>query len=469
LNEESSVLKQSILIAISAVALVGFVLQSQATPQDEQDEAETMGRRLLNEISTPENAMPHCMLGASAVWIPTNTVLRVQSGVTQLMPGDRILTINGLDISGKDFRQVLHAFGATDTVAVGIDRGGTSIAVDIPCQDSSAINKMLRAVYRLMAARDFQGCVGLTQSQLIHENGNTAAFQRLSNQCSRAIGQLTDSALYEQMRMEIEEAAYAGPDALGEMRSRLLVNLVWFERDGSDAYAQDLRQLFDVALKNANARRTISASASATRSVIYGTCFLVSPDGIVLTSNHVVEGARQIRVSFGGKALQEASLIAATAATDIAVLRTERKTRNYLSLAPLRSVRVGEQVFTYGYPATDILGSEPKFTDGTISALSGPGGEATLLQMSVPIQPGNSGGPVVNTAGQVVGIVAATAALEPFLKSVGTLPQNVNWAVKADYSRMLFDAPPIQGAAPNRQAAIDRTRAALCQVEARSQ
>ena len=101
-----------------------------------------------------------------------------------------------------------------------------------------------------------------------------------------------------------------------------------------------------------------------------------------------------------------------------------------LFLRPLR----GTHVFSH------ILGKEVKYTDGSISSLSGLQGDATFFQINVPIQPGNSGGPLVNADGDVVGVVTATAAVEAFYKSVGAMPQNVNWAVKGAYASLLL--PP---------------------------
>jgi S1-C subfamily serine protease len=60
-------------------------------------------------------------------------------------------------------------------------------------------------------------------------------------------------------------------------------------------------------------------------------------------------------------------------------------------------------------------------------------GEYSLMQISVPVQPGNSGGPLVDVSGGVIGMVTSTIAVEAFFKETGTLPQNINWAVKADY------------------------------------
>jgi len=138
----------------------------------------------------------------------------------------------------------------------------------------------------------------------------------------------------------------------------------------------------------------------------------------------------------------------------------------YLSLARPRSLKIGDPVFTVGFPATNLLGSEPKFTDGSVSALSGLRGEATVIQTSVPIQPGNSGGPLLTNEGSVVGVVTSTAAVQAFLSVTGTLPQNVNWAVKSEYATPLFDQPTPQPPATSRGDAIDRALKATCLIEA---
>ncbi|MGH7380881.1 MAG: trypsin-like peptidase domain-containing protein [Candidatus Methylomirabilales bacterium] len=197
-----------------------------------------------------------------------------------------------------------------------------------------------------------------------------------------------------------------------------------------------------------------------------GTCFAVRPNGVILTAYHLIVGAKSIHVRSNDGIVREAKLLAFAAGNDIAILQIDSPTPNFLPLAPAGSVRSGDYVFTMGYPATDLLGQEPKFTEGSISSLSGPGGEASLLQVSVPVQPGNSGGPLVNERGEVVGVLTSTAAVQVFLSATGTLPQNVNWAVKTDYARPMFDVPIVKSVAGTRTQAIAWTRNAICKVEA---
>jgi S1-C subfamily serine protease len=179
-----------------------------------------------------------------------------------------------------------------------------------------------------------------------------------------------------------------------------------------------------------------------------------------------VRDAKSITVKCPDVPSASADLRENAASTDLAILRIAGPTPAYLSLARSRSIRLGDAVFTIGFPATNVLGVEPKFTEGSVSALSGPGGEATLLQISVPVQPGNSGGPLVNSQGQVVGVVTSTAAIKPFIAATGTLPQNVTWAVKAEYALPLLDSWPSRTGAASRSEAIEQAVKATCMVEA---
>jgi hypothetical protein len=196
------------------------------------------------------------------------------------------------------------------------------------------------------------------------------------------------------------------------------------------------------------------------------TAFAVRPDGTLLTVFHAVSGAQTVTVTCHSGSPTTGTVETISATNDLAVIRIGRPTPDYLPLAEARSVQVGEPVFTVGFPVTDILGRDPKFTDGSISALSGLGGESSLMQVTVPVQPGNSGGPLLNHRGEVVGIITSSAAVARFLQESGTLPQNVNWAVKVEYAAPLFERPTVKPQAVDRADAINQALKAICLIQA---
>jgi S1-C subfamily serine protease len=180
-------------------------------------------------------------------------------------------------------------------------------------------------------------------------------------------------------------------------------------------------------------REKPAAPAPSEPTTGYGTGFFVNGTGQLVTSFHVIDGASKIVVYAADGIAREARVYRASPATDLAVLNVNFTPKYYLSLAAPNSYKPGDRVFTFGFPVIEMLGSEPKFTDGSISSLSGAGDEAAFAQISVPVQPGNSGGPLVNERGQVVGVIAAGAENRQFAEAAGTLPQNVNWAVRSEY------------------------------------
>ena len=96
----------------------------------------------------------------------------------------------------------------------------------------------------------------------------------------------------------------------------------------------------------------------------------------------------------------------------------------------------GSEVFTLGFPMTDVMGSEVKFTDGKISSKTGIQGDATVYQITVPIQPGNSGGPLFNMDGSLVGITSSGLNRDYYRS------ENVNYAIKSSYLKTLVESLP---------------------------
>lgn len=199
-------------------------------------------------------------------------------------------------------------------------------------------------------------------------------------------------------------------------------------------------------------------------SIGLGTCFAVSPDGYLVTNNHVIKDAKQIYVRMSNGESLPATVITTAPSTDLAILKIEATDIPYLSFASSKKVGLGERVFTIGYPLANMLGTDPKYTEGVVSSKSGLAGEAIAFQITVPIQPGNSGGPLVNQQGKVVGVITSTASSIAFFRESGNLPQNINWAVKSDYASMLVDDIPERAQTKTREEAISNTEKAIGMV-----
>lgn len=165
------------------------------------------------------------------------------------------------------------------------------------------------------------------------------------------------------------------------------------------------------------------------RTTSTGTGFFVGAQGHVLTNDHVVAGCGAVAVrDRDGRTDRRARVLARDAHADLALLATSLAG---VAPAPMRpDARLGESVAVFGYPLAQILASSGNFTLGNVTALAGVGDDDAVLQISAPVQAGNSGGPLLDGAGNVLGVVVAKFGLRAAALS-GDLPQNVAFAVKA--------------------------------------
>jgi uncharacterized protein len=171
-----------------------------------------------------------------------------------------------------------------------------------------------------------------------------------------------------------------------------------------------------------------------------GTGFFVTDDGYLITNFHVVNGATTCMVKTRqGKF--PARVVKSDEKNDLALLKVIGNF-SALPVANSGAARLGDAVFTIGFPNMDVQGIEPKLTRGDINSLAGIKDDPRHFQISVPVQPGNSGGPLVDTAGNVVGVVTMRLGDWRTLKLTGALPQNVNYAVKSSHVRDLVSGVP---------------------------
>lgn len=180
-----------------------------------------------------------------------------------------------------------------------------------------------------------------------------------------------------------------------------------------------------------------------------GSCFAMSKDGYFGTNNHVIKKTKNIEITLFENKVQhsyKASIVSQDENNDVAILKISDTSFKGFDSIPYKlgdAQSMGERVFTIGYPMTTIMGSNMKYTDGSISSLTGIKDDVRFYQISVPVQPGNSGGPLFTYDGLMIGITTS----EINSKKIGIDFQNVNYAIKSSYMinliKMLPETPEI--------------------------
>ena len=165
------------------------------------------------------------------------------------------------------------------------------------------------------------------------------------------------------------------------------------------------------------------------RAVSSGTGFIVAPRRL-MTNAHVVEGCTEMRARRPDGSDVVARVDATDRTRDLALLTVTADVGPALNFRATPAPRRGETVVTYGFPLAGLLSSGPSLTTGDVSALAGLSDDPRQIQISAPVQPGNSGGPLLDMAGLVIGVVVSKLNAQRVAQRTGDIPQNVNFAVK---------------------------------------
>ena len=172
-----------------------------------------------------------------------------------------------------------------------------------------------------------------------------------------------------------------------------------------------------------------------------GTGFFIDTEGAIVTNAHVVADCDDIRIKTTDGAVDTARVLNRDAANDLALLKSSTVSKK---AARIRiGVRLGEGVAAFGYPHTDILSTSGNFTLGNVTALTGMGDDSRYFQISAPVQSGNSGGPLLDTSGNVIGVVSAKLNALKIAMNGGDLTQNVNFALKSALLATYLDSNKI--------------------------
>ena len=205
---------------------------------------------------------------------------------------------------------------------------------------------------------------------------------------------------------------------------------------------KELRVQVQAHLQNEQSQADPFSIAQVRKSVptATGSGFFITDDGYLISNYHVVKGATKVRLQTSA-GLIAAKVVQVDAANDLALLKAVGKF-SPLPIAASRSAHLGGTVVTIGFPDPSLQGFSPKLAKGEIASLSGAGDDPRYFQISVPVQPGNSGGALVDAHGNVIGIVSAKLNASVALAASGALPENVDYAVKSSLLLSFLESVP---------------------------
>ena len=173
-----------------------------------------------------------------------------------------------------------------------------------------------------------------------------------------------------------------------------------------------------------------------------GTAFFISDKGHMITNHHVVNYCNITKVNYFGKT-GTAKILAYDRVNDLALLETDIIPKDKFDISN-RDPKLLDDIYVAGYPFGKAVSSSVKVTKGVVSALAGSQDNYALVQIDAAIQPGNSGGPIVNTSGDVVGVAVAKLDFKDAMESYGVIPENTNFGIKSSILKNFTSANSIK-------------------------
>ena len=160
-----------------------------------------------------------------------------------------------------------------------------------------------------------------------------------------------------------------------------------------------------------------------------GTGFAVSYDGHIITNHHVIDACQEIKVRYKSDDIL-AKLIAFDTVNDLAILKIDTKPSSVLPIS-YSNPEILQEIYVAGFPFGENVSTSIKMTKGIVSSLTGMGNNYSNIQIDAALQPGNSGGPVFDDKGNVVGVAVAKIDLEYAIEKFGVVPENTNFGIKS--------------------------------------
>lgn len=284
------------------------------------------------------------------------------------------------------------------------------------------------------------------QPDLILEAGQVAEFKIFSSGKIKINVSLLDCAIrgYEEVYLEVEPGKEYFIDAT--INTKQVLNL---NKDFSETW-EWRNEVTLVAEEDKDAPINISyyknSAANTDNGLSSGTGFMVSDNGYIITNYHVIDNAINIKVKGIGKQPEKeylAKLIASDKNNDLALLQlddTSIKPDSIPFTYRFKGFETGDDIFVLGYPMITSMGEEIKLTKGIISSKTGYQGDLNSYQVSAQVQPGNSGSPVFDVNGNIIGIINS--------KIVNA--EGVSYAIKPTFIQSIFQNAEIDFVVPEK-------------------
>lgn len=182
------------------------------------------------------------------------------------------------------------------------------------------------------------------------------------------------------------------------------------------------------------------ARPGGARAVGTGSAFAITQRGLAVTNAHVVEGCRAVTDEQG----RPVQVVAADRRRDLALIETGRPFPSVVRFRGRGGAALGETALVFGFPYGQALGTGINLTNGIVTGTTGIGGDPSRFQMNAAVQPGNSGGPVVDDNGLLLGVAVGRLNDLSVLRATGSLPQSINFAIRAETVEQFLAANGVQ-------------------------
>jgi S1-C subfamily serine protease len=306
---------------------------------------------------------------------------------------DECLDVYDWDDSAQEYAALIGIHGSVvDVLTTDLSRDGVSEAG-------------IEAIFQVLEELNDDDVAIFSDASWLDDR----AFNKRMNRALIAAGVPDEDFVLENSMLVMESSVLAAQAVLD-----------WLDLLGTDA--------------SAAAEPSAATPAGSTQLAATGTGFYVAPEGYLVTNAHVVEGCKQMTLKSGALL----RIIDVREDEDLALLKGEASMRP-LTIRDGRAVRLAEDLLVAGFPLGGILSSGINVTVGTVSALAGLGDDEARFQFTAPVQPGNSGGPVLDMSGNVIGVVVSKLDAMSVQKETGDIPQNVNFGITLPHLTAFLD------------------------------